>query len=190
MRQRGFLWLTLFGVAGLLALLLVRPLLTFGARTQRDVLHTDIGAGTVFQEVSTSEEFDVAPTLRLLPNPDSPQDSIAAVKLLISAKTGETHKNIQATVWLPEGVRSLTPLNVIGTNLESFRWDLTPENPHLGVLSRIQFADFEQRERIIAAFQGPTLIKIHWDGGERYLQFPGSHWMTEVVPALPEQSKP
>lgn len=188
MRRRRFLWLTFVAIACLLVYLSGGTQVMDGRFQQRKVLDTEVPEGTVFEDLSSSNEWDIEATLRILPDPESPKDGIAAVKLLLTSKTSVTLRNIQATVWLPEGVRSLTPLNVIGTNLELFSWDLTPEKPKLGVLSRIHFTNFEHRERIIVAFQGPTLIKIHWDGGERYLQFPASHWTTEVVTELPEQS--
>lgn len=100
---------------------------------------------------------------------------------MVTSKIDSDLRNVQAAVWLPPDVLRFTPMGVIGTNTDMWDEDLTPKQPKMGLLGSFRFRDFGRMEQIAAAFQGPTRIKIIWDKGVRYLQFPADTWTIEIV---------
>lgn len=155
---------------------------TAGQPRHRSLIPAEVPEGTVFAPLETVADFTVAPSLRIVRDPENPGGGVAAVKLLIISKATEVRRNVHAAVWLPEGVTRYTPVSLIGTNTESELWkvDLSPSQPKMGVLTNFNFQDFAQRDQVIAAFSGPTLVKVLWEGGVRYFQFRGDLWTVEV----------
>lgn len=147
----------------------------------RQIIAADIPPGTIFQPIDELEDFDISPTLRVLRDPESPTNGIAAVKIMVVSKLNTELRNVQAAVWLPTGVLRFTPMGLIGTNLDMWHEDLTPAQPRMGILGSFRFRDFDTKDQILAAFQGPTRVKIIWDGGARYFEFPADHWTVEIV---------
>jgi hypothetical protein len=149
------------------------------------IIPATIPPGTDFVSIDEVDDFEIDARLRMLRNPQKPQEGLAAITLIITSKSPEKRQNVQAAVWLPEGVRKFTPLNVIGTNLEKWRVDLSPEQPKMALDSSFGFENPENTGPVLEAFQGPTRVKVTWEGGERYFQFPGSAWKVEKVSSTP-----
>lgn len=163
--------------------------LTGVTEVRRQVIPVDVPPGTGFEPLDTVQDWQIEPVLRLMRDPERPNDGIVGVRIDITSKAQEPRRNIQAAVWLPEGLRNYTPLYVIGTNLERWHEDLTPAQPGFIVGTRIWFTDFNTRSEIRAAFNSPTRVKLIWDGGVRYIEFPGSLWQVEEVTEQPPGQK-
>lgn len=152
----------------------------------RQIIPADIPEGTVFEPLENVHDFAVTAKLRIVRDPDSPTDGVAAVIIYVISKSTDMLSNLHAAIWLPEGVLFYTPVALIGSNLDApFRVDLSPDQPKSGYLTDFRFKDFSRRDEIIAAFDGPTRVKILWEGGVRFLQFPGSLWEVEIVEEMP-----
>lgn len=156
-------------------------LLAYHPNKPRQIIAADIPPGTIFQPIDELEDFDISPTLRVLRDPERPANGIAAVKIMVVSNLNTELRNVQAAVWLPEGVLRFTPTGLIGTNLDLWHEDLTPAQPSMGILGSFRFRDFNTKDQILDAFQGPTRVKIIWEAGARYFEFPADHWSVEII---------
>lgn len=172
-----------------LALILLLGLVTIlsgcNSSQERSIIPSEIPPGTVFKPIAEVTDFGVTPKLRILRDPESPSDGIAAVIIDIVSRDAKTRKSVQAAVWLPEGVSYFTPMSIIGTNRRRWHVDLTPEQPGMGIMTRFRFKDYTTLGAVKEAFMGPTRVKVEWDGGQSFFEFPSEKWEVEVVDELP-----
>lgn len=177
-----------------LTLLAITLMVTAGCSSTRDlsekalrekqIIPADIPAGTVFQPLDEVDDFVVTAELRLMRHPDKRQVGLAAVQILIGSKADEVRRNVQAAAWLPEGVLRYDP-GLMGTNLDLWRHDLKPKGPGFGLLLYFEYPNYEQSGDVARAFDGPTRLRILWDGGSRHIKFPASHWNIVYVSEKP-----
>jgi hypothetical protein len=133
-----------------------------------------------FAALDQVPEVRLQPLVRITRSYTRPGGGVAQICLVFGWE-GDALPLVQAALWLPEELDSLVRPPLLLTNQAPGVWYPTPA-PASGfvLMALFEFADYLAYPEILASLEGPVHLRLSWNGAERHLWFPGSHWRVDL----------